>query len=207
MTTLVTGATGNTGRHVVRELVRRGEKVEALTRDAAAARALLGPEVDLVTGTHTAPSTLDDAWPGVDRLHVTVTAGLAEVGPELIDRAVAAGVRRITVVWGGGVGPVERAYNLTGPAALTTRERIAILAEAAGRPIEFARITHQQAVDRLLATGVSQADAEYVIGWYAESSPESYTVDPTVETLLGRPARTFTQWAAEHAHHFARPTA
>ncbi|WP_316573459.1 NmrA family NAD(P)-binding protein [Nocardia canadensis] len=271
MTTLVTGATGNTGRQVVRELVGRGEKVKALTRDAAAARTLLGAEVELVTGTHTVPSTLDDAWHGVDRLHVTATAGLAEVGPELIGRAVDAGVRRITVVWGGGVGPVERAvaesgvewtrlepqefmsnaltwqetiladgvvrepydhpsavvheadigavaaaalledghhgraYNLTGPAPLTTRERIAILAAAAGRPIEFAEITHQQAVDRLLATGVSRADAEYVIGWYAESSPESYTVDPTVEQVLGRPARTFAQWAAEHGHRFARP--
>ncbi|MEV0335952.1 NmrA family NAD(P)-binding protein [Nocardia sp. NPDC050717] len=269
MTTLVTGATGNTGRHVVRELHARGEKVRALTRDAAAARTLLGADVELVTGTHTEPATIGEAWHGVDRLHVTVTAGLAEVGPELIGRAVDAGVRRITVVWGGGVGPVEQAiaesgvewtrlepqefmsntltwlapiladgvvrepydhpsalvheadigavaavalledghhgqaYNLTGPAAITPHERIAMLAEAAGRPIEFARITHQQAVDRLRATGVSQADAEYVIGWYAESSPESYTVDPTVEQVLGRPARTFAQWAAEHGHRFA----
>lgn len=182
MTTLVTGATGNTGRQVVRELVARGEKVRALTRDAAAARTLLGPDVELVTGTHNEPATIGEAWHGVDRLHVTVTAGLAEVGSELIGRA----------------------YNLTGPAAITPHERIAILAEAAGRPIEFARITHQQAVDRLRATGVSQADAEYVIGWYAASSPESYTVDPTVDQVLGRPARTFAQWAAEHGHRFAR---
>ncbi|MEU4322445.1 NAD(P)H-binding protein [Nocardia fluminea] len=268
MTTLVTGATGNTGRHVVRELVSRGEKVRAVTRDADAARALLGPEVELFTGTHNVPSTLDDAWHGVDRLHVTVTAGLADVGTELIGKAAAAGVRRITVVWGGGVGPVEKAiensgaewtrlepqefmsntltwldairadgvvrepyahpsalvheadigavaavalledghaghaYNLTGPQALTPPQRLTILGEAAGREITFATITHQQAVERLMATGVSKADADYVIGWYAESSPESYTVDPTVEQVLGRPARTFAQWAAEHGHRF-----
>nr|QIE08733.1 NmrA family protein [Nocardia sp.] len=269
MTTLVTGATGNTGRQVVRELVERGEKVKALTRDAEAARALLGPDVELVTGTHTDPASLAGAWHGVDRLHVTVTAGLAEVGQELIDKAIAAGVRRITVVWGGGVGPVEqavaasgvewtrlepqefmsntltwldsirsegvvrepyahpsavvheadigavaavalledghagRAYNLTGPQALTTQQRLAILGAAAGREITFTTITHEQAVERLVATGVSRADADYVIGWYAESSPESYTVDPTVEHVLGRPARTFAQWAAEHGHRFA----
>ncbi|MFE1594387.1 NmrA family NAD(P)-binding protein [Nocardia sp. NPDC058705] len=268
MTTLVTGATGNTGRQVVRELVSRGEKVRAVTRDADSARALLGSEVELFTGTHNIPSTLDDAWHGVDRLHVTVTNGLAEVGAELIGKAVDAGVRRITVVWGGGVGPVEtaiadsgvewtrlepqefmantltwidpirtqgvvrepyahpsalvheadigavaavalledghsgRAYNLTGPQALTPQERLAILSDAAGREIAFATITHAQAVERLVATGVSQADADYVIGWYAESSPESYTVDPTIEQILGRPARTFEQWAAEHAHRF-----
>ncbi|MFC8525995.1 NAD(P)H-binding protein [Nocardia sp. NPDC057227] len=114
MTTLVTGATGNTGRHVVRELARRGERVRALTRNPAAAARLFPPEVEVVAGTHTAPETLGAALDGVSRLHVTVTAGLAEVGPELVRRAVAAGVRRITVVWGGAVGPVERAVADSG---------------------------------------------------------------------------------------------
>ncbi|MFD3704152.1 NAD(P)H-binding protein [Nocardia sp. NPDC058658] len=58
---MVTGATGNTGRQVVRELVSRGEQVRAATPDAHSARALLGPEVELFTGTHNIPSTLDDA--------------------------------------------------------------------------------------------------------------------------------------------------
>ena len=81
-------------------------------------------------------------------------------------------------------------------------QRLAILGQAAGREITFTTISHRQAVDRLIATGVSKADADYVIGWYAESSPASYTVDPTVEQVLGRPARTFAQWAAEHGHRF-----
>lgn len=51
MTVLVTGATGNTGRHVVNELVRRGERVRALTRNPAGARLPAG--VELVEGTHT----------------------------------------------------------------------------------------------------------------------------------------------------------
>jgi uncharacterized protein YbjT (DUF2867 family) len=273
VTTLVTGATGNTGRHVVAELVRRGEHVRALTRDPAAAAGRLPAGVELVAGTHTAPERLDAALDGVSRLHVTVTAGLAEAGPELVRRAVGAGVRRITVVWGGALGPVEqavadsgvewtrlepqefmsntltwiesvrteglvrepydfpsalvheadigavaavallddghagRAYNLTGPESLTTRERIAILSEAIRRDIAFVRITHEQAVDRLTATGVSQADAEYVIGWYAGSDDASTTVVDTVEQVTGRPARTFKQWAADHAERFQAPRA
>jgi uncharacterized protein YbjT (DUF2867 family) len=268
VTTLVTGATGNTGRHVVAELVRRGERVRALTRNPAAAAGRFPAEVELVAGTHTAPEGLDAALDGVSRLHVTVTAGLAEVGPELVRRAVDAGVRRITVVWGGGVGPVEqavadsgvawtrlepqefmsntltwvesvraegivrepydfpsalvheadiaavaavallddghagRAYNLTGPESLTPRERIAILSKAIRRDIVFVPITHEQAVDRLVATGVSRADADYVIGWYAASSEASTTVVDTVEQVTGRPARTFEQWVAEHAERF-----
>ncbi|MEU3170275.1 NAD(P)H-binding protein [Streptosporangium sp. NPDC006930] len=54
MTTLVTGATGNTGRHVVAELVRRGERVRALTRDPAANAGRFPAEVELV-----APSLSD----------------------------------------------------------------------------------------------------------------------------------------------------
>lgn len=268
MTTLVTGATGNTGHHVVAELVRRGERVRALTRNPDLAATKLPPGVELVAGTHTAPGTLTAALDGVSRLHITVTAGLAEVGPELVKRAVDAGVRRITVVWGGAVGPVEqavadsgvewtrlepqefmsntlgwidsiraegvvrepydfpsalvhegdigavaaaalledghagRAYNLTGPEALTPHERIALLAKATGRDITFTRISHQQAIDRLLATGVPQADAEYVVGWYASPNAESTTVVDTVERVTGRPARTFADWAAEHANRF-----
>ncbi|MBF6167884.1 NmrA family NAD(P)-binding protein [Streptomyces gardneri] len=271
MTTLVTGATGNTGRQVVTELVRRGEHVRALTRDPVAAARLFAPEVEVVAGTHTAPNTLGAALDGVDRLHITVTAGLAETGPELVRRAVDAGVRRITVVWGGGVGPVEqavadsgvewtrlepqefmsntltwidsvrtegvvrepydspsalvheadigavaavallhdghagRAYNLTGPESLTPRQRIAILAEALDREITFVPITHEQAVDRLIATGVSRADAEYVIGWYAAADAAATTVVDTVERVTGRPARTFAHWVAEHADRFRSP--
>jgi uncharacterized protein YbjT (DUF2867 family) len=243
--------------------------VRALTRDPAAAASRFPAGVELVAGTHTAPAELDGALHGVDRLHITVTAGLAEVGPELVRRAVDAGVRRITVVWGGAVGPVEqavaesgvewtrlepqefmsntltwaesirtegvvrepydlpsalvheadigavaaiallddghagRAYNLTGPEPLTLRERIAILSRAIGRDIAFVPITHEQAVERLMAThGASRADAEYVIGWYAAPTDDATTVVDTVERVTGRPARTFAQWVTEHADRF-----
>jgi uncharacterized protein YbjT (DUF2867 family) len=265
---LVTGATGNTGRHVVAELIARGEPVRALTRDPAAAAGKLPSGVELVAGTHNAPETLGAALEGVDRLHITVTAGLAEVGPELVRRAVDAGVQRITVLWGGWVGPVEQAvadsgvqwtrlepqefmsntltwvdsirdegvvrepydlpgamvheadiaavaavallddghagrvYNLTGPEVLTPRERIAILSRAVGREISFVPITHEQAVLRLMATGVSRADADYVVGWHADPPKEASTVVDTVEQVTGRPPRTFGQWVTEHAERF-----
>lgn len=114
MTTLVTGATGNTGRQIVAELLRRGERVRALTRDPVAAAAKLPDGVELAAGTHNEPAGITAALDGVDRIHITVTAGLAAVGPELVRRAVDAGVRRITVLWGGYVGPVEQAVADSG---------------------------------------------------------------------------------------------
>ncbi|WP_327093607.1 NmrA family NAD(P)-binding protein [Nocardia vinacea] len=268
MTILVTGATGNTGRHVVAEVLRRGRAVRALTRDPQRAANLLPAGAELVAGTHTEPGTLDAALGGVTGLHITVTAGVAETGPELVRRAVSAGVERITILWGGYVGPAEtavaesgvawtrlepqefmsnaltwvdsirdeavvrepfdfpsaivheadlgavaataliedghagRAYNLNGPQALTTRERVAMLADALGRDLAFEQISNEQAVERLRQQGVSRADAEYVVGWYADPPESARTPDGTVERILGRPARTFAEWVAEHKNRF-----
>ena len=47
---LVTGATGFIGRALVQRLLGTGHRVRALVRDPARARALLGPEVELVDG-------------------------------------------------------------------------------------------------------------------------------------------------------------
>jgi len=103
-------------------------------------------------------------------------------------------------------GHAGRAYNLTGPAPLTSRERIAILSRAVGRGIAFVPITHEQAVERLMATGVSRADADYVIGWYASPPDDASTVVDTVERVTGHPARTFAQWVDEHADRFVAPS-
>ncbi|MGW1743924.1 NmrA family NAD(P)-binding protein [Nocardia sp. NPDC001965] len=116
MTILVTGATGNTGRHVVSELLKRGREVRALTRDPRRAAALLPPGAELVEGAHTEPATLDAALDGITGLHITVTPKVAETGPELVRRAVAAGVERITILWGGHVGPAESAVEQSGVA-------------------------------------------------------------------------------------------
>ncbi len=99
-------------------------------------------------------------------------------------------------------GHAGRAYNLTGPESLTPSQRIAILSQVLGRDLDLVPITHEQAVDRLVATGVSRADADFVIGWYATSDTASTTVDPTVEQVLGRPAKTFADWVADHAARF-----
>jgi hypothetical protein len=65
----------------------------------------------------------------------------------------------------------------------------------------YSPITHEQAVDRLVATGVPRADAEHVVGWYAAPSDSSTTVVDT-QQVTGHAARTFAQWAAEHAERF-----
>lgn len=110
---LVTGATGTVGRQVVAELLARGHAVRALTRDPA--RAALPAEVEVVQGDLTEPDSLAPALEGVTGLHLITFGGAffapLETGPRILDRARAAGVRRVTVLNGGGPTPLEDAVR------------------------------------------------------------------------------------------------
>ncbi|MGW5973347.1 SDR family oxidoreductase [Streptomyces sp. NPDC055186] len=110
---LVTGATGTVGRQVVAELLARGHTVRALTRDPA--RASLPADVEVVRGDLTEPDSLAPALEGVTGLHLITFDGALfaplETGPRILDRARAAGVRRVTVLNGGGPTPLEDAVR------------------------------------------------------------------------------------------------
>ncbi|MFJ4874104.1 SDR family oxidoreductase [Streptomyces sp. NPDC088745] len=110
---LVTGATGSVGRQVVAELLARGARVRALTRNPA--RAGFPAEVEVVRGDLADPATLAPALDGVEAVHLIVFGGedyapLA-TGPEILARAAKAGVRRVTVLHGGGPSPLEDAVR------------------------------------------------------------------------------------------------
>ncbi|PCG87904.1 hydroxylase [Streptomyces sp. WZ.A104] len=116
MTILVTGATGTVGRRVVEQLLERGEHVRALTRDPA--RAELPEGVDAVRGDLTDPASLESALDGVTGLHLITFGGALfaplETGWEILALARKAGVRRVTVLNGGGETPMERAVRASG---------------------------------------------------------------------------------------------
>jgi uncharacterized protein YbjT (DUF2867 family) len=96
MTILVTGATGNVGRHVVDRLVAAGRKVRAMTRDPRAARLPDGAEV--VYGDFEQPATWEDVLDGVERVHLFPFAYVtSEPGAGFVERAVRAGARRFVV--------------------------------------------------------------------------------------------------------------
>ncbi len=61
MKAFVAGATGETGRRIVLELVHRQIPIRALVRDLESARAILPPEVELAVGDVLKPETLSDA--------------------------------------------------------------------------------------------------------------------------------------------------
>jgi uncharacterized protein YbjT (DUF2867 family) len=97
---LVTGATGNIGRLVVELLLADGEKVEAVTRNPAAA-ALPG-DAHVVSGDPSRPMTLTSLLEGVEAILISpralgdATAGAAT--SELLAQAAEQGVERVVAL-------------------------------------------------------------------------------------------------------------
>lgn len=89
---LVTGATGNVGRHVVSYLQEAGATVRALTRDPSAAR--LPDGVEAVRGDMSAPATLKTCLDGVDAIFLVWPFLTAKAAPAFL-RAAAENANRI----------------------------------------------------------------------------------------------------------------
>jgi uncharacterized protein YbjT (DUF2867 family) len=64
---LVTGATGNNGQELVRQLTAMGQRVRALVRNPVKAANLKGPNIELAAGDFDQPATLDAALQGVQK--------------------------------------------------------------------------------------------------------------------------------------------
>lgn len=80
---LVTGATGNNGSEIVKQLSAAGAPVRALVRNPAKATAIQGPGVEIFEGDLGKPASLDAAMAGVDR--VLVCSGFS---PDEVDMQV-----------------------------------------------------------------------------------------------------------------------
>ena len=109
MRILVTGATGQVGRHLVEELHQGRHEVRALTRDPD--NAVFPDGVQAVGGDLTRLETLGSAFDGVDAIHFITFGGddFADLanGADLIDLAEQNGVRRATVLGGWSATSVE----------------------------------------------------------------------------------------------------
>ena len=96
MTYLITGATGEVGSRVVRQLLERNIHPRVLVRSEEKARSLFGDRVDVCVGDLAAPDSMRKAIQGAD------TVFLVNVGPAIPERDKAAamiskefGVRKI----------------------------------------------------------------------------------------------------------------
>jgi uncharacterized protein YbjT (DUF2867 family) len=115
---LVTGATGNVGRELVRSLAGTGTQVRALSRRDKPAG--LPASVQIVTGDLNHPGTLTAALAGVDGLFLL--SGYDDL-PGILTEASQAGVTRVVLLSGGGARSTDTAnavsaYMLASEAAV-----------------------------------------------------------------------------------------
>ncbi len=94
---LVTGATGNIGSRVVSELQKQNVSIRAFVRDPNKAKAMLGEKIELAVGDFADVASVRRALENIESVFLACSNDPRQVEYEtnLIDAAVAAGVRRI----------------------------------------------------------------------------------------------------------------
>ncbi|MEV0619918.1 NmrA family transcriptional regulator [Nonomuraea sp. NPDC050404] len=97
-------------------------------------------------------------------------------------------------------GHAGRIHEVTGPQLLTFAEAVGEIARATGRDIRYLPVTPERFVASLTERGVPAGYAKQLTGLMVEvfDGGRARTTD-TVERVLGRPARDFTEYARETA--------
>ncbi|RSS52341.1 NAD-dependent epimerase/dehydratase family protein [Streptomyces sp. WAC07061] len=94
-----------------------------------------------------------------------------------------------------------RRLTLTGSESLTFRRQLAVLADAIGREIPVEQITRAEA-ERQMGAHMPAPMVSSLLDLWEAANHGPATVADTTETLLGRPARTYAQWARENVAAF-----
>ncbi len=280
---MVTGATGNIGRHVVSGLSATNRQVRALVRDPSSAA--LPDGVEAVHGDLTDPDSLKPALDGVRSVfllwpfltaegasavvdaiaqhaehvvYLSATAVRDDRPPEengvwgqiehLIGRSGlqwtflrAGGLATNTLGWAEQIrtegvvrwpyGAAGRSlihetdvaavavraltepthagakYVLTGPATITQADQVRTIGEVIGRPVRWEEADPEVARQQMLMIFDDPDFAAGSLAYWAALVDTPEPVTSTVEEIIGVPARTFRQWALDHAADFGTPSA
>jgi uncharacterized protein YbjT (DUF2867 family) len=147
---LIIGATGRTGRTMVADLLGRGYPVGALVRDPAAAREMLGSEVELINGDLREPAAVTGAFGRFGRIafvagsngiegrgtpreveYDAVAAIVAALSPEVVGRFV--------LLSSAGVTQPEHPHNCTYHSVLSWKLRGEEALRQSGLPYTIVR--------------------------------------------------------------------
>ncbi|MFI7462274.1 SDR family oxidoreductase [Nonomuraea sp. NPDC049646] len=273
---LVTGATGNVGRHLVELLLGAGEQVRAISR--APERAGLPDGVEVVKADMSRAEDLRVALRGADRAFLLPAAGQVDgflreaaragLGHVVLLSALAVTMKQAGVLgsahaeheravagsglpwtflrpgafmandlrWAPGVrnggvvrapfaeaatapiderdiaavaartllddGHAGKAYELSGPASLTTADRVRILGEVLGRDLRLEELSPEQAREQMIAH-TPAAVVDSVLTLFASFVGRAADVSPAVRELTGDEPRAYADWAARNAAAFS----
>lgn len=162
--------------------------LERLVREA-------GTEWTLVRGGGFATNTL--VWADQVRRGDEVRWFGPRIARPLVHEADLAAVAVRALLEEGHDGAV---HELTGPERVTQEQQVAAIGAALGRPLRFVDVGEQEAVT--LFEGAPPDLARDIVRAQLAMVDDPEPVTPDVERLLGRPARTYAEWATDHADDF-----
>ncbi|MEC3980496.1 NAD(P)H-binding protein [Amycolatopsis sp. H20-H5] len=95
-----------------------------------------------------------------------------------------------------------QSYLLTGPESLTQQDKVRLIGEAIGADLHFEELPPEQIRLGMLAAGLPEDVPERLLGSLADYAKAPGPTSDAVAQVLGRPAATFADWAADNAGAF-----
>jgi uncharacterized protein YbjT (DUF2867 family) len=128
----------------------------------------------------------------------TVQAQFPKVAVACVDPVDIAAVAAKALT-GGHEG---RIYELTGRDALRPADQVAVLARVLGRDLQCVELSDDETRAAMEEAKMPPEYIEAFFSFYVDGTLDETTVHPDLPAVLGRPARTFEQWARAHIGDF-----
>jgi uncharacterized protein YbjT (DUF2867 family) len=93
-------------------------------------------------------------------------------------------------------------YLLSGPESVTHSVQVQMIGEVFGRPLRDEEISREATREGMVAQGWTPSFADGMLDFMAARVTEPERATHTVEQVTGAPARTFREWAIDHADDF-----
>jgi uncharacterized protein YbjT (DUF2867 family) len=140
-------------------------------------------------------------WAGSIKDQSTVYGALGDAAIPVIDPEDIAEAAATVLTTPGHEG---KAYELSGPEALTTAQQVDAIGRVVGRELTFVNVPDDAARQAMLGMGMSPAYVEAMVQLFVMFRQigriEPYPGD--VQALTGHPPRSFGQWAEANASAF-----
>ncbi|MEV0444311.1 NAD(P)H-binding protein [Streptomyces spectabilis] len=99
-------------------------------------------------------------------------------------------------------GHTGKRYVTTGPEALTQIEQLRIIGDVTGRHLRWEDVPAHAAKAAMVEAGWPQPYAAGALDYFETLVDKPETITHHIAGVLGRPPRTFREWAEEHADDF-----
>ncbi|MED7949571.1 NAD(P)H-binding protein [Streptomyces sp. BE303] len=137
-------------------------------------------------------------WAESIRTQRTVVAPFGDIGAPVVDPTDIADVAAACLLEDRHLGGV---YELTGPEVISPRGQAQAVSAALGSPLRFHELTRDEA-RTAMARSMPVELADDTLDILGAPNGAELRISPAVRQVLGRPARTFTDWADRHVAAF-----